>query len=612
MSGFRGRAGFKLSPLPPGRRSGCWGSRAAGSPRRGCALARGAASTPATRRLGRARGGREVRGARRGGGVGRARPREARALRPHRAQPRHPADGRGPPRPGAARRPGRPRDRARPSSSTCRGDRHHRHQRQDDGHRAAAHLLGAAGIDAPAGRQHRHRALGARAARARAGVAVVEVSSFQLGIAHLRPDDRRADQPRARPPGLVPDVEAYYADKARLFQNATPESRWVLNGEDERARAAGDAPGERYTSASRRRRTAGERGGYLDADGWLTLRLDGARRSGWLPADELRILGPHNVANALAAALAARSPARRPRHREGLRTFEAPEHRLEPVAEVGGVLWINDSKATNIASTRVAMRSMDRRRAPARRPAQGRAVHRAAPRPGGPGALVVAYGEAARDRADLGGTPVERSTGASRRRARAAELARPGDAVLLSPACSSYDMFRTTRSAAAGSRSSRGRRPDERRRPGRRRRAPRARAARGRGRAIAGAPGAAPPRVGAGALCCSRCCALASAWSSCTAPAPDGAGRGAARRTSTRCASSAASVGRASRGCSSPDRLPPAASGSPGRSSWRGRGCCWWSSSCPGPRRSRRASTARGAGSTWGQPSSRPSSPSSR
>jgi UDP-N-acetylmuramoylalanine--D-glutamate ligase len=72
------------------------------------------------------------------------------------------------------------------------------------------------------------------------------------------------------------------------------------------------------------------------------------------------VLGVHNRANALAAAVAAVSRASAERHCRGLRTFGGLEHRLEVVAETDGVLWINDSKATNVGSTDVALRSMDR------------------------------------------------------------------------------------------------------------------------------------------------------------------------------------------------------------------------------------------------------------
>ena len=130
---------------------------------------------------------------------------------------------------------------------------------------------------------------------------------------------------------------------------------------------------------------------------------------------------------------------------EGLRSFTPLPHRLEPVREVGGVLWINDSKATNVASTVVAVEAMSRpfvlllggRH-------KGEPYTRLAPLLRDACRLVVAYGEAGPIVAqDLAGrVPLERGTTFEDVMARARRAARPGDAVLLSPACSSYDMFK--------------------------------------------------------------------------------------------------------------------------------------------------------------------------
>jgi UDP-N-acetylmuramoylalanine--D-glutamate ligase len=276
---------------------------------------------------------------------------------------------------------------------------------------------------------------------------VVETSSFQLG-------GIREFNPRIGVlTNLAPDhldwytsVDSYYADKAHLFRNATGESRWVLNGEDAKARdLPGNAPGTRYYFRVESAPAPGELGGFVDGDGWLVLRLEGGRDERVLPAEQLRILGPHNIANALAASIAARlAGASAESIARGLKTFEAPPHRLQPVAETGGVLWINDSKATNIASTRVAVRSMTR---PTILLLGGR--HKGEPYSELLGDLgrvraILAYGEAgAIIEGDLEGkAPVERVHGGFDdvvRRAR--EIARPGDAVLLSPACSSFDMF---------------------------------------------------------------------------------------------------------------------------------------------------------------------------
>ncbi len=308
-----------------------------------------------------------------------------------------------------------------------------------------AHLLQSAGMNAPAA-GNIGVALSDIALRHRAPQwAVVECSSFQL-------HDIVTFAPRIGIlTNLAPDhldryhsVEEYYGDKARLFENATDSSTWVLNGEDAVALALpGNAAGKRYLFRANSAPAAGELGGFVH-DGALVLRLE----SGDVPlvlVSELGILGAHNVANALASALAAvAGGASIQAVREGLRGFGGLEHRLEVVGERDGVLWINDSKATNIASTIVALRGMTR---PTVLLLGGR--HKGEPYTTllpelGRVHTVVAYGEAAAlVETDLAGhVPVVRVGGPFEEVvSRAAALARPGDAVLLSPACSSYDMF---------------------------------------------------------------------------------------------------------------------------------------------------------------------------
>ena len=266
----------------------------------------------------------------------------------------------------------------------------------------------------------------------------VEVSSFQLH-----------DSPHFAPEigiltNLAPDhldryasVEAYYEDKRLLFRNARPDHVWVLNGDEPAVlELPAEALGRRVLFSLRH-----------PADGWYdaTARRLQLGRDALLARADLGLLGDHNVANALAAALAVRE-AGVPLAAigEGLRSFRPLAHRLEPVREVGGVRWINDSKATNIASTVVAVEAMDRpfvlllggRH-------KGEPYTRLAPLLKDRCRLVIAYGESGElIERDLGGkVPLERGTTFEDVVLRARRTARPGDAVLLSPACSSYDMF---------------------------------------------------------------------------------------------------------------------------------------------------------------------------
>ena len=278
-------------------------------------------------------------------------------------------------------------------------------------------------------------------------VTVIEASSFQLGrmssfapsvgvLTNLAPDHL----------DWYATVEDYYADKAKLFQNSSEDSRWILNGEDAAALTLpGDALGKRYLFRVASRPAAGEEGGYLSEDGWLVLRLNG-QDARLLDAAKLKIFGPHNIANSLAASLAARLVGASIQGiASGLASFDPLGHRLEPVITRDGVLWINDSKSTNIASTKVGVRSLER-------PTilllggrhKGEPYDQLIPEMKGRVRHVIAYGEAA-DQVEESlrdAVPMERVDGDfTTVLLRARELAKPGDAVLLSPACSSYDMF---------------------------------------------------------------------------------------------------------------------------------------------------------------------------
>ena len=240
-------------------------------------------------------------------------------------------------------------------------------------------------------------------------------------------------------------VEEYFADKARLLRNAADRSVWVSNADDgEVQRMMEGVRGThlRFTTGP------GISDGYFDR-GRVQLVVLGAPL---VERGDLALLGDHNVANALAASLAVmgadeahRTDDARARVADALRRFRALEHRIEPAGRYDDVEWINDSKSTNVASTLVALRGMQR---PTVLLLGGR--HKGEPY----GALadevrrtvklVVAFGEAAPlVEQDLDGVVPIARLGSSFEAVleRAREGAAAGDAVLLSPACSSYDMF---------------------------------------------------------------------------------------------------------------------------------------------------------------------------
>jgi UDP-N-acetylmuramoylalanine--D-glutamate ligase len=274
----------------------------------------------------------------------------------------------------------------------------------------------------------------------------LEISSFQLH-----------DTPPFSPvvgvlTNLSPDhldryhsVEEYYADKSLLFAGASKRSRWVTNADDAAVqRMADGVSGSHFRFSLRREAEA-----WYDAAGG-ELHLLGAplcRR------EDVRLLGAHNVANSLAAALTVAvadesgvSDSVRAAIVDGLRTFPGLPHRLEVIGEYDEVLWVNDSKATNVDSARVSLQAMDR-------PTvlllggrhKGESYAGLLPALRGRSRSVVAYGEAApliqRDLGDQGIAIIRCGSDFGRAVAAARDAALPGDAVLLAPACSSFDMF---------------------------------------------------------------------------------------------------------------------------------------------------------------------------
>jgi UDP-N-acetylmuramoylalanine--D-glutamate ligase len=169
-----------------------------------------------------------------------------------------------------------------------------------------------------------------------------------------------------------------------------------------------------------------------------------------LEASELSLIGPHNADNAMAAAAAALAMGiERDAVREGLRSFAGIPHRLERVGEVGGVVYVNDSKATNVAAAAAALRSFD---------GGVRAILGGSLKGGDFKGLVdpasercvacYLIGDAAGPlERDLGpareaGVALRRCDGLADAVRSASADAGPGEVVLLAPACASFDAYR--------------------------------------------------------------------------------------------------------------------------------------------------------------------------
>ena len=302
-----------------------------------------------------------------------------------------------------------------------------------------AHLLSAAGLRAEtAGNIGRPLCEVALSPEAPPWLAL-ELSSFQLHDApHVKPAAGVLTNLAPNHLDRYASLDEYYGDKALLFRNADATSLWVTNADDSAVQEmTRDVPGRQLRFSTTHRADA-----WYDRQG-NRLMLGSSEV---LPRAALPLLGDHNVSNALAATLAAVEVGA-PLHRiaAGLQSFRAIPHRVEPLREVDGVLWINDSKSTNITSTEVAIAALDR---PFVLLLGGR--HKGEPytrlleRLRDRCRAIIAYGEAGPLIVRDLGAKLKVVTAASFEEvvATARKLARPGDAVLLSPACSSYDMFR--------------------------------------------------------------------------------------------------------------------------------------------------------------------------
>ncbi|MDE5624350.1 MAG: UDP-N-acetylmuramoyl-L-alanine--D-glutamate ligase, partial [Alistipes sp.] len=153
----------------------------------------------------------------------------------------------------------------------------------------------------------------------------------------------------------------YVDSKMRITQNQTSRDFFVFSGDDEtvwQQLPKYDLRGRQLPFAARNAVASGAGDAFL-CDGRFTASV--GRASVEIDMAKMRIAGLHNAYNAMAAALAALAAGVAPASiRRSLYDFAPVEHRLEPVAEKNGVLWINDSKATNVDSVWYALESMKR------------------------------------------------------------------------------------------------------------------------------------------------------------------------------------------------------------------------------------------------------------
>ena len=271
---------------------------------------------------------------------------------------------------------------------------------------------------------------------------VVEASSFQLEsietfrpwisvLLNFSPDhlDRHAT------------VDEYAAAKSRIFVNQTAADWAVLNADDDSVgRMAAGAASQRLLFSMSDSLASGV---MVHGDAIVRRTDEGERRL--VPLASIRLLGRHLIADVLAAsAVASIAGVDAEAMTSAVENFRGLEHALEPVAEFGGVMFVNDSKATNIEAARRAIESF-----------QSLVVILGGRFKGGDfadlleplatrGATVVAIGESKGlvKEALEGTVPVYEAADLSAAVKLAFASATPGDAVVLAPACASFDMFR--------------------------------------------------------------------------------------------------------------------------------------------------------------------------
>jgi UDP-N-acetylmuramoylalanine--D-glutamate ligase len=298
----------------------------------------------------------------------------------------------------------------------------------------AAHLLRSAGIDAEAAGNISPPVLDAALKRVPAAW-VLELSSYQLETTWSL-DPRAAAMLNLTEDHLdrYPGVREYGAAKARIFQG---DGLQVLN-RDDRASLGMALPRRRIMTfgldAPPTASDFGVREGALVEGSEAIARVE-----------ELTIHGAHNVANALAACALSRAlGVPREKLAEGLKSFRGLPHRLELVRSRNGVDWYDDSKGTNVGATIAALRGLGKKTvlilggdgkgqdfSPLREPVARFAIR----------TLLIGRDAPLIEQA-LAGLRVERCASLEDAVRMAGGIARAGEAVLLSPACASFDMFR--------------------------------------------------------------------------------------------------------------------------------------------------------------------------
>jgi UDP-N-acetylmuramoylalanine--D-glutamate ligase len=272
-------------------------------------------------------------------------------------------------------------------------------------------------------------------------ISVVELSSFQLElIDKFRPDIGVFLN-------LTPDhldrhktMRAYAAAKARIFENQTELDAAVLNADDAPTVALAPKKPQVFRFS---RKTHLDQGACVHGEDIVIVHK--GKEELVVKSGEIPLVGAHNLENVLAAVMAARLvEIDTATIGKAVRSFAGVEHRLEFVAEIGGVRYFNDSKATNVDATLKALdafpgrilvilggKDKDSDYTVLRQPLREKAIL----------ALLIGAASEKIEKQITGSVAIERAGTLDRAVEIASHAARAGDVVLLAPACASFDQF---------------------------------------------------------------------------------------------------------------------------------------------------------------------------
>ncbi len=305
----------------------------------------------------------------------------------------------------------------------------------------AHHILGVAGFSTMVAGNIGTPLISRVALTTETTITVAELSSFQLELVEtFHPDI-------AVLLNLTPDhldrhktLDAYAAAKARIFENQTESDFAVLNADDPASVRFTPKRAQVYWFS---RKQAVQQGAYLRGDE-IVFRSK-KQEEVLLKRDEIPLPGAHNLENVLAAATAARlEGAPSAAIADAVRTFPGVEHRLEFVAEIAGVRYYNDSKATNVDATMKALEAFPGKILVilgGKDKGSDYSALQTALRERSVLALLIGAASEKIEQQISGSVVIERAGTLERAVEIASQVARRGDVILLAPACASFDQF---------------------------------------------------------------------------------------------------------------------------------------------------------------------------